>query len=282
MKKWLVSLALLMSCLYGEAESNDPPTNPRPLWELGVFAGIAKIPHYRGSDEYSTYTIPFPYIIYREEKLKADRDSIRGVFYDSPHFEVTFSLYGNPPPKNEDKAREGMPDLDTVLEIGPAVKWFFLGRMTDKELYARLAVRGVTAVDGSLESRYEGIHNALTLTYEDKAPFGDQTWDMTFHATVDYCDKDYHSYFYGVDREFVTPTRPFYKARGGYSGFILSGSAMKDLSDNLTCGMYARWENCDGTVYQDSPLVTAKNSYTVGAAVIWKFAKSKKPEFTLN
>ena len=90
------------------------------LWEFGLFSGAARVPHYRGSDEYNIYALPFPYFIYRGEIIQASRDGLKGVFYKNNYIETNISLSGNPPVDGNNNARQGMPDLDALFELGPA------------------------------------------------------------------------------------------------------------------------------------------------------------------
>ena len=55
------TLALLIPWS-GHAES-------RPLWELGLGPGVARLSDYPGSASYRTYVLPFPYIRYRGKFL---------------------------------------------------------------------------------------------------------------------------------------------------------------------------------------------------------------------
>ena len=45
----------------------------RPEWEFGLGATGLTLPDYRGSDESRDYLLPFPYLIYRGEHLRVDR-----------------------------------------------------------------------------------------------------------------------------------------------------------------------------------------------------------------
>ena len=53
----------------------------KPLWEAGAGVAVLDFPDYRGSDERQTLVLPIPYLVYRGDFLKADRDSVRAQFY---------------------------------------------------------------------------------------------------------------------------------------------------------------------------------------------------------
>src|SRR5919108_4076162 len=93
---------------------------PRPQWEIGAGAAAVTLPDYRGSDESRGYLLPVPYVIYRGERLRVDRQGVRGIFFESDRVELNLSLNATPPVDSEDnRAREGMPELDPTFEIGP-------------------------------------------------------------------------------------------------------------------------------------------------------------------
>ena len=54
-----------------------------PLWEVGGGAGVLSLPHYRGSDKSRTWLLPIPYIVYRGQIFKADREGARAVLYNT-------------------------------------------------------------------------------------------------------------------------------------------------------------------------------------------------------
>lgn len=81
--------------------------NGKPLWEAGLFVGVARLPHYPGSDEYSLYALPLPYIVYRGERVRATREGLAGVLFSSDRVQSTVSAYGNPPPAVATKPERG-------------------------------------------------------------------------------------------------------------------------------------------------------------------------------
>jgi MipA family protein len=249
-----------------------------PLWEFGLFNAAARLPHYRGSDEYKWYVLPLPYIIYRGDIIRADRESIRGIFYDSEHFETNISLYGNPPVSSDNKVREGMSSLDAIFEVGPAIKWYILGRHPMDSLYVRLALRAAYSLgfDHALNISYQGLRSGLNLIYFNQSSFEKYGLSYGLNAGIDFSNRQLHSYFYDVGREDVRPGRPRYKSDSGYSGFSIAGTLQKKLTDNLSLGFYSRWDNISGAVYDDSPLVRRDNNFIIGTALIWKIAESKK------
>jgi MipA family protein len=190
-----------------------------PLWEIGVFGGITRIPHYRGSDEYHVYAIPLPYFIYRGEIFQADRDGVRGIFFSSPHFESNLAFSGNPPVGNENEARRGMPELDPILEIGPGFNWYLQDKEAPQRWYVRTAVRAAaSAGSGGLE--YRGLHGGVNLAYDDRSHWARSRIRYGLSLGLDLAGWQYNEYLYGVPAEYATPERPAYRAQAGYGGGI--------------------------------------------------------------
>ena len=261
----------------GECAGETAAVEKLPLYEYGIIGLAATIPHYRGSEEYENYYFPLPYFIYRGEVIKADREGVRGIFWKYKNFETDISLSGNPPSKN-DTAREGMPDLDAMGEIGPALNYYFYRRGERDNLYLQANLRGAFAVDfdSGLNISYEGLNSTLALIFNNSELLRDHRARIHVSGGFQFADARLHSYFYEVAPRFATPARPAYEADGGYSGFYLASSVVKDLADRLSISGYARWMNIDGAVFEDSPLVETTNNYILGAFLIWKFGQSKK------
>ena len=252
--------------------------NERPLWELGLFNGIARLPHYRGSDEYKLYALPLPYLIYRGKVIQSDEYGIRGIFFKTKHLESSLSFWGNPPIGGDNRARKEMPDLDALFEIGPAIKWFFKDRGSLDYLYLSIALRGVSSAnfDFGVDFAYQGLHGGLQLIYNNRSLFAQNNLEFDFSVGINFTDKDYNSYFYDVSSKYVLPERGFYESDGGYAGFSVSVSIKKKITQNLFLGGYSRWDNINGAVFDDSPLVKGKNNFVIGCALIWKIAESKR------
>ncbi len=247
-----------------------------PLWEFGVFGLAARLPHYRGSDEYKNYLFPLPYFVYRGKKIKADRGGVRGIFWRNKRVEIDLSLSGNPPVSDDNKSREGMPEMDSLVEVGPAFRYYFQ-EVDDRNalfLQANLRMAFSFGFDDGIDTEYQGYISDLSLVYKNSKTFSQ--YKIRYHLSVgmQYADAMLHGYFYDVPSQYVTPEREFYKSEGGYGGVQVSGSFMKDLTDGVSIGLYSRWSNSDGTVYQDSPLVTTTNNYVVGCLLLWKLAES--------
>lgn len=267
----VLGLSGLTACVAGE--TNGPPALPR--WEVGLFGLGSRLPYYRGSDEYRWYVFPVPYFIYRGDYIQADREGVRGLFYKGTWVETELSMSGNPPVRDGSGVREGMPELDPLIEMGPAIRLFLYRGKKLSALYLEAAARAVASIDmDNFSPGYEGERAALSVVLARFTPRAGSPWNAGLKSGVEFADNQYHSYFYDVEEACATPGRPVYHSGGGYSGATISGWLSRKLFDGVSISAFARLENCEGTVYEDSPLVRSKNNVTFGAALSWKIAES--------
>ncbi len=131
--KFPISLALLLLATDALA------VEPLPTLELGAGISAFSLPDYRGSENSSTYVLPVPYIKYRSERLRLD-GGVKGVFFESEDVLFTLSADLTLSPDDDSDDRKGMDDLDTILEIGPALNYRFYP-MQNGALWADVAVR---------------------------------------------------------------------------------------------------------------------------------------------
>ncbi len=275
MKKSILFILLTGLSVAGLAEEEQP--EGKPLWEAGLFNGLASFPDYRGSDERSTYLLPLPYLIYRGEVVRANREGLNGIFWKGDRMETFLSFGGNPPVDEDNKARRGMPDIGAIVEVGPGLKIFLREQDAANPLYIKAGVRAAISVDtDDLGMAYRGIRGNAKLIYRNQTWLEAQDVKIGLNAAVDFANREYNSFLYDVDREYALPERPAYRADGGYTGFSLSANAVRKLNDRWSVGAYYRWDNLSGTAYADSPLVKTENNHILGLALIWKFAESEK------
>jgi outer membrane scaffolding protein for murein synthesis (MipA/OmpV family) len=248
----------------------------RPEWEFGVGATAFTLPDYRGSDESRSYLFPFPYVIYRGEKLRVDRQGVRGVFFETDRVEFDLSMSATPPVDSEDnRARQGMPRLDPTLEIGPRLNVKLMGsRVRDWAVNLRLPVRAVIATDLS-HAEGAGYVAYPHLTFDTRPTFLGGRWNLGLQAGPLFGTRRYHRYFYAVDPEFATADRPAYAAHGGYSGTLALASITRRFR-SLWIGGFARYDTLKGAAFESSPLMRRDYSVMAGVAFAWVFAESER------
>lgn len=247
----------------------------KPLWELGAGVTVLQFPAYRGSDENHLFVLPVPYVVYRGEVLKADREGLRGTFFDSERVELNLSLSASPPVSSDKvKVREGMPDLEPTIEIGPSLD-VQLWRSPDERLRlrTRLPLRAGFTVEGSPESTGWQFTPQLNLDWRD--PAGMNGWTLGVVAGPVYGDRRQHKYFYGVDATEATAVRPAFDARGGYAGTQVLAALWRRFP-TWWVGGFVRYDSLAGAVFEDSPLVKSRDYLAAGVAVTWVLGESSR------
>ncbi|TVO56101.1 MipA/OmpV family protein [Denitromonas halophila] len=241
-----------------------------PLWEFGAGVGLLSIPDYRGSDQRQTYALPIPYLVYRGEFLKIDRDKVRGVFYQDAHTEWDISLAASVPVKSDDnRARRDMPDLDPTVEIGP--QWSYKHRRSWGDITLRLPLRKVLAVDFPNVRDVGTVFTPTLAIDRDNHPW--PGWHASMSTGPIFGDKDYFAYYYKVDSRYGTANRPAWDAKSGYGGWQLTLTLAKRFK-KIWVGGFLRADHFGGASFEDSPLVRQQTSWTGGVGVSWIFLES--------
>ncbi len=250
----------------------------RPLWELGLGVTGLYLPDYRGADQSRGYAFPLPYAAYRGERFKVDREGIRAVFFDTDRVELDVSVFGTPPVDSDDnRARQGMPDLDATLEVGPVLE-ITLAR--DRKIdynyrfRLRLPARAAFATD-VIHWSYIGWVFYPHLALDLRPEFAGGRWNLGFAAGPLYATRKYNDYFYSVAPQFALPDRPAYQAPGGYSGWVALATLSRRF-DKIWVGAYVRYDTVGGATFESSPLVKRDYALSAGLGIAWVFAQSRQ------
>lgn len=234
-----------------------------------------KLPHYRGSNSYSTPVYPFPGLTYRGEHLKAGHGKIQGLLYTSETVSLDVSLSGSLPASPDDNsARMGMPRLDTTIEIGPSlITHFWQSEDQNTRLLLELPVRAAFSIDiRDLAIRDHGWTFAPFIGIKHHF-INNWRADLSFGPV--FSDRRYHGYFYDVAAQYETSTRPAYGARSGYSGSRITLSIDRHFKKLSVTGV-VRYDVLSNAVFMDSPLIERSNNLSVGFVIMWQIAKSKR------
>lgn len=244
----------------------------QPLWEAGAGVAAVDFAAYRGSDQRESYVLPIPYLVYRGKFLKIEREKVRGLLLKREKVELDISVNGTVPVKSSDnRARAGMPDIDPTLEIGPSLNLsLFQSASGDKKVELRLPLRPAFA------SNFSSVKNVGWI-FQPQVNLdvrGMHGWNLGLLAGPIFADARYHQYFYGVDPQYATPSRPAYQARGGYAGGQFITALSKRFPDYWV-GAFVKLDTLRGAVIADSPLVRSKTNVSAGFAISWIFGRSQ-------
>lgn len=275
MTKRIALMVFGLAMVAGGVAAGSARAAERPLWELGVGAGVISLPYYRGAASNRLLPVPFVYPIYRGDFLKVDEEGIRGLFIKSDRVKFDLSADGTVPGTKDDiKAREGMPDLDLTFQLGPSLTVdLWQDRHRDRALILTLPVRSVFALGSSPE--YIGIAASPKVTYQWGTNFADRYWRVGMTGGVELGSNKLHDYFYTVAPRFATADRPAFDAEGGYAGTRFTLGAQGRRGNNWI-GAFIRYDRVSGAVFDDSPLVRRDGNVSAGIVVAWFIARSKR------
>lgn len=239
----------------------------QPLWELGLGAAALRLPDYRGADHSRNWLLPLPYVVYRGEILRSDRDGARAMLVDGERVEVDLSVAaGAPTDSGASDARRGMPDLEATLEFGPNVN-FTLARGAAWKLDLRLPLRAVFTVRSA--PRQIGWSTSPNLNFDLRW----QGWNFGAQIAALAADRRLNQYTYGVAPAWASAERPAYRAAGGRAGWQGTLSATR-REGAFWFGAFVRADTLAGAVFEASPLVRRRDDVAFGIGVAWVFAAS--------
>jgi MipA family protein len=270
----LTGLAVFFLAACVAARAAEPtPASLKPLWEFGLGAGVLAFNDYRGSDTSHVYPIPLPYFVYRGRILRSDEGGLRGRFFNQDHIELSLSVNGTTPVRN-DTARRGMPDLRPTLEVGPALD-LHLWRSADErlKLNVRLPVREVFTIEASPHAIGAFAAPNINLDIAQLPRF--EGWKLGLLAGPLFATRRYDEYFYSVAPQYIAPGRPAYAARGGYAG-TQALLALTRRYPSYWIGGYVRHDTLAGASFADSPLVRTRGYWTAGFGVAWMITRSSR------
>lgn len=257
--RFLVSLSLLL--LAGNAIAQGS----LPRLELGAGLLALSAPDYRGSKEASNYYLPVPYIKYRGERLRVD-EGTQGVIFETEDLLLTLSANLSLPADDDTPEREGMDELEAILEIGPALNYRFY-QSPQSAWWIDLPLRFAYTIDGDL-GNIGWVFQPRISWRKPATRLGE--WKLRFNIGPLYSSDEHHAYFYSVDSTEVTSFRPAYNADGGFSGYRSEFTYSKRFGQ-YWLGGFLRYDSLRNSEIEDSPLVSEAESWMGGIALAWVF-----------
>lgn len=248
-RRLVAALALAAAALPAQAQQ-------LPVFEAGIAAGGGWLPAYPASDQNRWRGLAVPYVIYRGDLFRADDSGLRARADLTEGVELSVSASAGFNGSSRDiTAREGMPDLEWLGEIGPTLR-FTLWRGQDEAQARRILidtpVRAVFSTDWSSVS-FRGFTFAPDIAYEH-VHFLSPLARLRLSAGVVFGTKRYTDYFYQVDPQYARPDRTAYNADPGYVGARVSVSYRMPINDRVSIVAGGRIENFSGAANADSPL----------------------------
>ena len=125
------------------------------LYELGFAFIDAFVPDYPASDESRNHSYILPVGRYRGSVFKSDDEGTRAEFYTDKNLRLNLSFSGSLPARSENnEAREGMSDLDFLVELGPRVQISLLPAKSSSLFFFEIPLRFMSSVNTSFQKIY--------------------------------------------------------------------------------------------------------------------------------
>lgn len=239
-----------------------------PRLELGASILALSAPDYRGAGSDSSYFIPIPYIKYRGDRLRVD-EGAQGIFVNTDDLLITLSGNITLAVDDDTPERDGMDELDAILEIGPSFNYRFY-RMENSAWWLDLPLRFAYTIDSDFEHIGQVFQPRLSWR-KPATRLGE--WKLRFNFGPLYASNEHHEYFYSVRATEATATRPAFDADGGFSGLRTEFTYSKRFGQ-YWLGGFVRYDNLRDAEIEDSPLVVETESWVTGIALGWIFHES--------
>ena len=187
-----------------------------PLFEVGVGAINIDVPYYPGSLRNQNRTLPLFWPIYRGKYFRLDQEGTRAKLTNKELYEVGISAGFSFPVKNNDvDVREGMNDINYVVEIGPRIIYRIISDSSWQKLNFNLSIRSAFEInDKNLRSKNIGVSGGSNLSYwiylnKDKSA------SLFTNIGILFGDKKYNDFYYGVSNRYETSSRLTFQAKEG-------------------------------------------------------------------
>jgi len=255
------------------AASAQPVERNLPLWEAGLGAAAFSTPAYPGADDRSNRGLVLPYLIYRGKVFRADQNGIGARLLNTDKVEFDVGFAGSLPAHSNDvEARRGMPDLGTLVEFGPRLKYKFADLGERGRMRFELPLRAVIEARGGL--RRQGWTMEPRLVWEKRGEAA--RWTMEAQLGAVFGDARINRYFYEVQPQYATPERPAYASDAGLLLVRTGLFGTYRLNPDLRLFGFVRYETYSGAANQDSPLMKRSTGASAGIGFAWTFARSQE------
>jgi outer membrane protein len=262
-------IATLALCAAASAAAQAPDL---PRWELGAAAFGVSQQAYPGADQQVGRVLVLPFFVYRGEVLRADRGGFGLRAVKTPDFEVDVGFAGAFGSNSNDiEARRGMPDLGTLVEFGPRLKWNLGAGPGGGRWSFELPARGVFDLSDGLRNR--GFTTEPELKFARRGAGG---WAYTASAGAVFGNRKIGQTFYEVAPAFATSERAAYEARAGLLAWRLGALATRSLGPDWRLFGFARVDSVAGAANRASPLVRQTTGASVGIGLSWTWMRSEQ------
>ena len=265
MKRALVAIALAVPLAAGAEDL--------PLWEAGLLGGLASTPAYPGSADRSTRGLLLPFLIYRGKVFRSDQSGIGLRVVRGDAVELDVGLAASLPARSDDvAARAGMPNLGSLVEVGPRLKVRLAQLSDSSRLRLDVPLRAVVEIRSGM--RTQGYTFEPKIVYESRGLDGRWTFDANVGVVVG--SRKINQYFYEVRPEYATAARPVYQADSGLMLARVGASASRMIGEDLRVFGFMRYETYGSAANKESPLLKKTTGTSAGFGFAWTIKRSTR------
>lgn len=276
-----ISARALLLCLllHGQA-APAAQGGTEPLWEAGAIGAVFNTPGYPAAKGQHSNYLALPYVVYRGETWRIGDGAVaRAVAVDKKNYELDVSLNGSFNADSADnEARQGMPDLDYLFEVGPQLKIHLFDSANTTASEGKFALdvqaRAVFATDFSY-LEHQGYIFHPRLSYRHQGWLG-QGSALTLSVAPSWGSETLLDYFYQVNQEFASAQRPAYDAQGGYLGTTVALGLTYQASHNIRVFVGGNLSFYQGSANSASPLFKDNITYAWGLGLSWRIYQSEQ------
>jgi outer membrane scaffolding protein for murein synthesis (MipA/OmpV family) len=249
-----------------------------PQWEFGLAAAALRVPAYPSSASTSERQFLVPWAVYRGEKVRLQDGGAKLIALENSRFTVDVSIAASLNANSQDAPlRQGMPDLDYLLEFGPKIDYRIFDRQLESGQRRRMswstALRAAISTDfASVDSRGAVLGTQLRYRHSGLA---DGKASLSVSLSAAWASEKLHDYFYQVDQAFVTPDRAAYDAGAGFVGAGLRFGFSRQITPRLSTYLGVGAALHHGAKNRNSPLFERESNFSVFGGVSWEIKRSK-------
>jgi len=266
------ALAITGAALLAQPAGAQSTSSTDPLWELGVAAFGFTQPAWPGASDSVNRSFAIPYVLYRGPLLRIDREAFGLRAVKTPDFELDVGFSGSIGSRSADtERRQGMPDLGTLIELGPRGRWNLGSAPGGGQWRLEIPLRGVFDVNDSFGYRGYVLEPRIQWNYQ--RPTG---WRVSANAGGLFGDRQLAGTFYDVADTYATQLRPAYDAKAGLIAWRLGLTGLYRLTPDWRLFGFVRLDSLAGAANSDSPLVSQNSGYSGGFGLQWTWMRSER------
>ncbi|WP_035373174.1 MipA/OmpV family protein [Pseudoduganella violaceinigra] len=266
-------IALMVLAFPVSAQELEPaPNSALPLWEVGLFGGVASTPAYPGADDRSTRGLALPMVIYRGKVLRADRSGVSARLLNTERVDLDLGFALSLPARSNDvAARAGMPDLNSLLEFGPRLNVLLSEPSAPNRVRLELPLRVPLELGNGF--RRQGLVFEPRMVFETSS--SNRQWQADATMGMVFGSSRLNQYFYEVAPQYANATRPAYQAEGGLMMTRFGVSLSRRLTADWRVFGFTRYDNYTHATNRDSPLFRKNAGMSLGFGFTWTGYRSQ-------